>query len=439
MPVASDRVGERPQEAVGMMLNHIQAIRSQFPSLHLPRENALPAVFFDNPAGTQVPQQVIDAYTHHFTHANANLGGEFSTSQATVALVRTVRERMAAFLNAPAAEELVFGPNTTTLIRRLSLALAQRCQVGDEIVLTRLDHDANVAPWLAIANETGMSVRYADLKPQDCTLDLASLEAALSDKTRIVATCHAANAPGTINPIRWIAEMARSVGAWFVLDAVQSAPHLSIDVQELGCDFCFVSAYKFYGPHVGIMWGRRALLDDLPTFKVRPAPERTPGRWETGGAAFEALAGMNGLMDYFTWLAETVHAGDEPDRSPADRRESEVFKRALLAIQRYERTLVTQLIAGLRAIPGITLHGIQDPERFHLRVPTVLITHREHPPKELATFLGARGIYTWHGDYYAYEFMRRMGHGERGMLRIGLGHYNTTTEIDRLLNALQEL
>lgn len=422
-----------------MMLDHIETIRSQFPSLHLPRENVLPAVFFDNPAGTQVPQHVIDAFTHHFTHSNANMGGEFSTSKATVSLVKTVRERMAAFLNAPSPDELVFGPNTTTLILRLSQALAKRCRAGDEIVLTRLDHEANVAPWLWIAKEAGMTVRFADLQEHDCTLDLASLEAALSDRTRIIATCHAANAPGSINPVRWIAEMSRSVGAWYVLDAVQSAPHLPIDVQELGCDFCFVSAYKFYGPHVGVMWGRQALLDELPTFKVRPVSEQAPGRWETGGAAFEALAGMNGLMDYFAWLAETVHPSHQLDRMPADTGETLMFQRALLAIQQYERKLVAQLIAGLRAIPGITIHGIQDPERYHLRVPTVLITHRQYPPRELAAFLGARGIYTWHGDYYAYEFMRRMGHGEWGMLRIGLGHYNTQTEIDRLLNALQDL
>ena len=417
----------------------IEAIRSQFPSLQVLREAGQPAVFFDNPAGTQVPHHVIEAYTRYFTDSNANMGGEFATSQATVSMVATARERLAAFLNAPSPSEIVFGPNTTTLIMRLSRSLAKQLNRGDEIVLTRLDHDANVAPWLLIANDLGLTVRFADLNVNDCTLNLASLEAALSDRTRIIATCHAANAPGSVIPVEMIAGLAQSVGALYILDAVQSAPHIPLDVQELGCDFCFVSAYKFYGPHVGVMWGRQELLDELPAYKVRPAPEHAPGRWETGGAAFEALAGMNGLMDYFAWLGKTMFTGEDSHLRQIYREERLVFKQALDAIQRYERQLVSQLIAGLRAISGITIHGIQEADRYPLRVPTVLITHDQHTPGEMATFLGLRGIYTWHGDYYAYEFMRRMGHGERGMLRIGLGNYNTKSEIERLLAALRKL
>ena len=417
----------------------IEAIRSQFPSLQVLREDGQPAVFFDNPAGTQVPRHVIEAYTSYFTETNANMGGEFSTSKATVSIVATARERLAAYLNAQSPSEIVFGPNTTTLIMRLSRSLAKQFSPGDEIVLTRLDHDANVAPWLLIARDLGLTIRFADLNENDCTLNLASLEAALSDKTRIIATCHAANAPGTINPVAMIADLAQSVGALYILDAVQSAPHIPIDVQQLGCDFCFVSAYKFYGPHVGVMWGRQELLDELPAYKVRPAPEQAPGRWETGGAAYEALAGMNGLMDYFAWLGKTMSTGEEYPLNPIYQGESLTFKHALNTIQSYERQLVTQLIDGLRTLSGITIHGIQEPDRFHLRVPTVLITHDQLTPRELAAFLGGQGIYTWHGDYYAYEFMRRLGHGERGMLRIGLGHYNTMSEIERLLAALRKL
>lgn len=417
----------------------IEAIRSQFPSLQVLREDGQPAVFFDNPAGTQVPRHVIKAYTRYFTEFNANMGGEFSTSKATVSIVAKARERLAAFLNARSPAEIVFGPNTTTLIMRLSRSLAKQFSPGDEILLTRLDHDANVAPWLLIARDLGLTIRFADLNVNDCTLNLASLEAALSEKTRIIATCHAANAPGTINPVEMIAGLAQSVGALYILDAVQSAPHIPIDVQQLGCDFCFVSAYKFYGPHVGVMWGRQELLDELPAYKVRPAPEGAPGRWETGGIAFEALAGMNGLMDYFAWLGKTMSTGEDSPLNQVYQGEYLTFKHALNTIQSYERQLVTQLIDGLHTIPGITIHGIQEPDRFHLRVPTVLITHDQHTPRELAAFLGGQGIYTWHGDYYAYEFMRRMGHGENGMLRIGLGHYNTKSEIERLLGALRKL
>ncbi len=420
------------------MSYNVEAIRAQFPSLQVPREGGRPAVFFDNPAGTQVPQRVIDAYAAYFTEANANLGGQFATSTATGAIVDMARARLAAFLNAPSPSEIIFGPNTTTLMMRLSRSLATRLAPGDEIVLTRLDHDANVAPWLLIARDCSLEVRFADLNEGDCTLNLASLEAALSEKTRLIATCHAANAPGTLNPAPLIAELAHSVGALYVLDAVQSAPHVPLDVQQLGCDFCFVSAYKFYGPHVGVMWGRKELLGELPAYKVRPAPQHAPGRWETGTAAYEALAAMNALMDYFAWLGNT--SGDAGDLLLAESYEGErlILKRALAAIRAYESDLVGQLLAELAAIPEITIHGIREPARLAQRVPTVLITHARLKPRELAARLGARGIYAWHGDYYAREFMQRMGHGEHGMLRIGLGHYNTAVEIERLIAALRE-
>ena len=420
------------------MSYNVEAIRAQFPSLQVLREGGRPAVFFDNPAGTQVPQRVIDAYAAYFTEANANLGGQFATSAATGAIVETARARLAAFLNAPSPSEIVFGPNTTTLMMRLSRALATRLSPGDEIVLTRLDHDANVAPWLLIARDRGLEVRFADLNEDDCTLNLASLEAALSEKTRLIATCHAANAPGTLNPVSWITELAHSVGALYVLDAVQSAPHVPLDVQQLGCDFCFVSAYKFYGPHVGVMWGRKELLEELPAYKVRPAPQSAPGRWETGSAAYEALAAMNALMDYFAWLGNASDGADEMFLTESYEGDHLILKRALAAIRAYESDLVAQLLAELAAIPEITIHGIREPARLAQRVPTVLITHARLKPRELAARLGALGIYAWHGDYYAREFMQRMGHGELGMLRIGLGHYNTTAEIERLVAALRE-
>ncbi len=417
----------------------IESIRAQFPALQKKREGGRPAVFFDNPAGTQVPQRVIDAYGAYFRENNANLGGAFSTSEATGAIVARARAGLAAFLNTPSNSEIVFGPNSTTLIMRLSRALAGNLRAGDEIVLTRLDHDANLAPWLLIARDHGLKIRYVDLNENDCTLNLASLEAALSEKTRIVATCHAANAPGTLNPVPLIAELAHSVGALYILDAVQSAPHVPLDVATLGCDFCFVSAYKFYGPHVGVMWGRRHLLEKLPVYKVRPAPEQAPGRWETGSAAFESLAAVGALMDYFRWLGETCEDEDTRSLGAEYAGERLIMKRALLGIRSHERRLLRPLITALADLPGFRLHGIREPERFSQRVPTVLVTHAQKTPRFLARFLGERGIYTWHGDYYAREFMRRMGYAEQGMLRIGLGHYNTQSEIERLIAALREI
>ncbi len=259
-------------------------IRQNFPSISIQR------VFLDNPAGTQVPQGVIDAVSNYYTSMNANAGGTFATSQRSDEMVQSVRQSMADFLHASRPEEIVFGPNMTTLNFNLSRALAKTLKPGDEIVLTRMDHDANIAPWLLIAEDHDLVVRWVDIDPSNCTLDMDSLEAALTDRTRIVATIHASNAVGTINPVNQIAEMAHAAGAYFVVDAVQSAPHIPIDVQAIDCDFLLCSAYKFFGPHIGILWGRYELLESLPVYKVRPAKDKPPYRWETGTPSFETIA-----------------------------------------------------------------------------------------------------------------------------------------------------
>lgn len=392
----------------------IDTIRAQFPALSQTIDDLTP-VFFDNPAGTQVPNRVINAVTEYFTRMNANSGGVFPTSERSDSLVRSVRAKVARFLNAPRSDEIVFGANMTTLNFALSRALATAFAAGDEIVLTRMDHDANVAPWLRVAAERGMTVKWVDIRQGDCTLDLDTLEAALSSRTKIVATVHASNAVGTINPVGRIAEMAHAAGALHIVDAVQSAPHIPIDVQGIGCDFLLCSAYKFFGPHVGIMWGRYDLLESLPAYKVRPSKDKPPYRWETGTPAFELIAGVGAAVDYIEFAGGMKKIGE------------------------YERELTAHLLEMLLGFPEIHIAGIVDPARLHERVPTVVFTHDRFTAEQVARQLAHQGIYVWDGNYYAVEIMERLGHGEHGMVRVGLAHYNTHAEIDRLEAALHLL
>jgi cysteine desulfurase family protein (TIGR01976 family) len=325
-------------------------------------------------------------------------------------------------LNAPDPHEIVFGQNMTTHNFALSRALGRNWQAGDEIVLTRMDHDANVSPWLQLAADKGLTVKWVDIKPADCTLDLDSLEAALSTKTKLVACVHASNAVGTINPVQRVAEMAHAAGALFVMDAVQSAPHVPLDVQAIGCDFLMCSAYKFFGPHIGILWGRYELLDQLPAYKVRPAKDYPPHKFETGTLSFETIAGVAAAVDYIASLGDdgTPHGG-------------------MRALQTYEQGLVAQLIRGLQAIPGVTIAGITDEARYGERVPTVVFVKEGHTPEEIATYLAHHNIYVWNGNYYAVEIMKALGQAEHGMVRVGLAHYNTPDEVEVLLTALRAL
>jgi len=390
----------------------IGVIRAQFPALRRMMNGRFP-VYFDNPAGTQVPQRVIDAVMDYFVTMNANQGGAFHTSQATDAMVQCVRAKAARFLGAARADEIVFGANMTTLNFALSRALAATLQAGDEIVLTRMDHDANVSPWLRIAHDHDLVVRYVDIIEADCTLDMNTLEAALTDRTKIVATVHASNAVGTINPVAQIAAMAHAAGALFVVDAVQSAPHVRIDVAAIGCDFLLCSAYKFFGPHVGVLWGRYELLDRLPAYKVRPAKDIPPFKWETGTPAFELIAGVGAAVDYLHDI------GIEP-------------------MMRYERELTAHLLDVLDAVPSVSIAGITDRVRLHERVPTVVFSMDGYTPTQVAQHLAAHEIYVWDGNYYAVEIMRRLNKPD-GMVRVGLAHYNTRDEIERFADALKQL
>lgn len=405
-------------------------IRSQFPAL----VRNPTTIFFDNPAGTQVPQGVIDAYGEYYSRMNANSGGYFQTSRATDEMTHDVRQEMAYFLNANDPHEIVFGANMTTLNFALSRALAQTLRPGDEIVLTRMDHDANVAPWLLIARDHGLTVRWVDILEDDCTLDLNSLEAALTDRTKIVATVHASNAVGTVNPVARIAEMAHAANALYVVDAVQSAPHVPIDVQKIGCDFLLCSAYKFFGPHIGIMWGKYDLLQSLPAYKVRPSKDVTPFRWENGTPSFETIAGTAEAVRYLESLR-----GDNPPMIEGYGGRQLHLKQAFRTMQSYEMQLAEKLLTGLQAIRGVTIAGITDTNKLQDRVATVAFVKDGHTPEAIAEHLAQQEIFVWAGDYYALELMNRLGREDKGMVRVGAVHYNTMEEIDTFLNAVDSL
>ena len=409
-------------------------VRAQFPSLRL-TVNGHPAAFLDAPAGTQVPQQVVDAISGYLLHDNANTAGAFLTSRRTDAMLASAHQAMADFLGCE-RDEVHFGQNMTTLTFAFARAIGRELKPGDEILTTALDHDANVAPWRALAEERGIVVRQADIRPADCTLDIDDLRRKITARTRVVAVGYAANAVGTLNDVAYVVRLARQVGALSFVDAVHYAPHGPIDVKALGCDFLVCSPYKFFGPHMGALYGKREHLTRLHPYKVRPAPENLPDRWETGTLSHEGIAGVAAAVDYIAGVGRravpSIPAGD------AGRREA--ILAAYDVIREYEGGLMRKLIAGLVAIPGLTFYGISDPARFTWRVPTVGIRLARSKPAEIAAFLGERGIFTWDGNYYAVNLTERLGvESDGGLLRIGLVHYNTAEEVDRLLEALREL
>lgn len=407
----------------------ISWVRAQFPSLQL-EVGGRPAAFLDAPAGTQVPQQVISAIQNYLLTANANTCGAFLTSQRTDAMLAEAHRAMADFLGCD-ADEVHFGPNMTTLTFALSRAIGRELKAGDEIVVTTLDHDANVAPWRAL-EEKGVVVRQVDIRESDCTLDMRDLHLKINNRTRVVAVGYAANSVGTINDVAHIVRLAHEAGALSFIDAVHYAPHGPINVREFGCDFLACSPYKFFGPHMGAMYGKRELMLKLQPYKVRPAPDKLPDRWEVGTLNHEGLAGVTAAIDY---LAEL---GRRHETAAANRRDA--LKAAYRAIQPYERAIAEKLIAGLLAIPRMRVYGITDPSRFDWRVPTVCVRMEGRTPLEMARHLGERGIFTWDGNYYAINISERLGvESTGGFLRIGIVHYNTAEEVDRLLAALQEL
>ncbi|HEV2289696.1 MAG TPA: cysteine desulfurase-like protein [Candidatus Acidoferrales bacterium] len=412
-------------QAVSLDVNWV---RAQFPSLkHI--VNGHPAAFLDAPAGTQVPQCVIDAVREYFETSNANTCGAFVTSRRTDAMIAGARAAMADFFNCE-PDEVFFGPNMTTITFALARGIGRDLRPGDEIVVTTLDHDANVAPWRAL-EERGVVIRQVDIRHDDCTLDMADLRRKITERTKLVAIGYASNAVGTINPVEEIVQLAHGAGALVFIDAVHYAPHGMIDVRALDCDFLACSPYKFFGPHMGCIYGKRELLLRFRPYKVRPAPETLPDRWETGTQIHEGLAGVSAAIDYIASL------GCRCDPSATSRRAAIVS--AYRAMRDYEMALAMKMIRGLLEIPGLRFYGISDPARFAERVPTVGVRLAKGKPLDAAKFLGDRGIFTWDGNYYALNLTERLGvEKDGGLLRIGLVHYNTVEEVERLLRALRE-
>ena len=410
------------------------AVRAQFPALQKP------VIFLDNPGGTQIARTSLEQIQRYLVEANANHGGVFATSQDSDQRVENARLAMADFLNAARPEEIVFGPNMTSLTFNISRALVRTFQPGDTLVVTHLDHDANISPWLLAAEDRGCRIRWVDFHPEDCTLDLEDLKAALEEKPRLVAVGYASNAVGTVNPVKEITRLAHAAGALVYIDAVQYAPHAPIDVRDLDCDFLVCSAYKFFGPHLGILYGRYALLDRLPAYRVRPAPANPPGKFETGTGNFEHYCGLFGALEYFQWLGETFgndQAGKFDGRYSG---RALTFKKALSAVQAYEVTLSRALLENLQEVPGLRLYGIADERRFEWRVPTFSFTVKGWTPRQVAERLAGQGINVWNGNFYALAVTQRLGlESSGGLVRVGATHYNTVEEVQKFGEVLRSL
>jgi cysteine desulfurase family protein (TIGR01976 family) len=402
----------------------LPAIRAQFPALE--RD----CIFLDNPAGTQVARTVLDRVQDYLVQHNANHEGAFATSRESDALVEQARQAAADFLNAGSSSEIVFGPNMTSLTFNISRALVHTFNPGDEIVVTRLDHDANITPWVMAAEDRGCKVRWVDFHPEDGTLDMEDMQGAIGRKPRLVAVGYASNALGTINPVARIIQMAHDAGSLVYVDAVQYAPHGPIDVHKLGCDFLVCSSYKFFGPHMGVLYGRYDLLDRLTAYKVRPAPKEPPGKFETGTGNFEGMCGVLGALEYIEWVGETFGM-EHAERYTGDytgRRLS--FKLGMSAIRSYEYELSRTLLDILAETPGVKVYGITDTHRLEERVPTCAFTLRGKSPRQVAEELDEANIYVWDGNYYALAVTERLGlEDSGGMVRVGPVHYNTLEEI----------
>jgi cysteine desulfurase family protein (TIGR01976 family) len=407
----------------------VRWVRSQFPSLEQ-TVNGHPAAFLDGPGGTQVPQRVIDAISDYLRRDNANTGGAYATSRRTDAMIAGARAAMADFLHC-GADEIVFGPNMTTLTFAISRAIGRELGPGDEIVVTRLDHDANVSPWLAL-EEKGVTIRWAEINDEDCTLDMADLAGKINSKTKLVAAGYASNAVGTINPVKEIVRLAHGAGALAYIDAVHYGPHGLIDVAALDCDFLACSTYKFFGPHMGVLFGKREHLQRLRPYKVRPNTSAIPNCWEWGTLNHECIAGITACVEY---LAD-VGRRTRPD--VATRRAA--IEAAYEVIHQHESGLMERMTAGLAKIPGLRIYGITDRARFDERCATLAVRIEGRTPLELASKLGDRGLFTWDGNYYALNLTEHLDvEKSGGFLRIGLAHYNTKEEVDRLLGALREI
>lgn len=397
----------------------LEAVRGRFPSLALTDEGA-ERIYADNPAGTQVPRSVADAVSTCLTETNANLGGFFRTSVAAQHVYDGAHEAMARFMGASSAREITIAQSMTTLTFGFARSIGRTLRAGDEVVVTHMDHDANISPWLALAEDLGLTVRWVRFDPHSWVIEPDALRAAMSERTRVVALNYASNLTGSVNDVATLVKIVKERGALAYVDAVQFAPHGRIDVQRLGADAVLCSSYKFFGPHLGIAWVREELLNAWYAYKVRPATDELPAKFELGTPQIEMLAGLTATAEYWEWLCAQAGGVD--------------------AVIAYETDLTAALIDGLQRVPGVRILGITDARRFASRVPTVSFVHDRKTPDEIASALGARNIFVWSGHNFALEVVRQLGIDERqGVVRIGLAHYNTLGEVERIVTAVSEV
>ncbi len=416
----------------------LEAIRGRFPALSL-EDAGSPRLYFDNPAGTQVVDAVAQRMSACLLEANANLGGYFETSRRAGAVDAEAHQAMADFLNAPSRDEIVYGQNMTTLTLHLSRSIGRTMKPGDEIIVTRMDHDANITPWTLLAGDLGLTVKWLPFDPDTFEFNLSALDELITERTRLICAGGASNLTGTINDVKAICAKARAAGALTYIDAVQLAPHVAIDVQDLRCDFLVCSAYKFFGPHQGILWGRGDLLQSLVPYKVRPAPSSIPGCFETGTQSHEGMAGTAAAVGYYAWIGENFAADHHQDNARFEGRSMHVHA-ALDYLFAYERSLAHHLIEGLERLPGVRIQGLSAREALPRRVPTVAFTAQGVQPDHIARELARRNIFVWSGHNYAVEVVESLGlHHSGGVVRVGPVHYNTIEEIDQLLNALDDI
>ncbi|MES0155761.1 cysteine desulfurase-like protein [Mesorhizobium sp. M0018] len=408
----------------------IDAVRAKFPALSL-TDKGRRRIYLDNPAGTQVPQSVADAVSRCLLTTNANLGGFFDTTVAAQGIGDEAHLAMADFLGAASPQEIIIGANMTTLTYHMSRTLGRTMKPGDEIILTRTDHEGNVSPWLQLAEDLGLVVRWLPFDQQSWQIEEAALAALLSERTRLVALNYASNLTGSINRVKALTGIARRAGALVYVDAVQFAPHGLIDVQNLGCDFLICSAYKFFGPHMGILWGRLDVIDALKPYKCRCSSNALPERFELGTPQIELMAGLSAAVDYFAELGAAAGAQGS--------RRLKIAKAFEVSIA-YENPLAQQLIDGLSDIAGLTIHGITDPKRINERVPTVSFTVEGIVPETIVRQMNAENIFLWSGHNYAWEIVHQLGiPAEQGVVRIGIAHYNTSAEIDETLESVHRV
>ena len=416
----------------------LEQIRGKFPALNI-KDSGVRRIYFDNPAGTQVPTEVIEAVQKCMIESNANIQGGFETSNRVDKILNEFHQSMADFLNATSSEEIIFGQNMTTLTLHISRSIGRLLSKGDEIILSRMDHDANISPWLLLAEDIGLSVKWLSFDTEKYEFDLNCLENLLSDKTKLICIGGASNLLGTINDIKSICKIAKKANALTYVDAVQLAPHVSIDVQDIDCDFLVCSAYKFFGPHQGILWGKRQLLKSLFPYKVRPATSELPGCFETGTQSHEGMAGTTAAVNYFAWIGREYAETYQIENKYKNERTKFVHA-ALDYLFEYEKILTIDLIDGLQNIKNVQVQGITEKNALDRRLPTVSFSVSGLSPSRIAEGLAKENIFVWSGHSYALEVVKSLNLLDKGgVLRTGPVHYNTINEVHEFLEILDKL